>query len=51
MSCMQIKEELEENFVSKVRASFVVDSITYLYRGGRCSAVAGLRGHRFESEA
>lgn len=37
---MQIKEELEENFVSKVRASFVVDSITYLYRGGRCSAVA-----------
>ena len=40
MSCMQFKEELEENFVSKVRASFVVDSITYLYRGGRCSAVA-----------
>lgn len=40
MSCMQIKEELEKNFVPKVRASFVVDSITYLYRGGRCSAVA-----------
>lgn len=24
----------------RVRASFVVDSITYLYRGGRCSAIA-----------
>lgn len=28
----------------KVRASFVVDTLTYLYRGGRCSGVAALAG-------
>jgi len=27
---------------SKVRASFVVDTLTYLHRGGRCSGVAAL---------
>ena len=27
-----------------VRASFVVDTLTYLYRGGRCNAVAALVG-------
>ena len=27
-----------------VRASFVVDTLTYLYRGGRCSAVAAMAG-------
>ncbi|MDO5291564.1 MAG: DegV family protein [bacterium] len=27
-----------------VRASFVVDTLTYLYRGGRCSSVAALAG-------
>ncbi len=27
-----------------VRASFVVDTLTYLYRGGRCSGVAALAG-------
>ncbi|MDF2541197.1 MAG: hypothetical protein K0S47_915 [Herbinix sp.] len=26
----------------KVRASFVIDTLTYLYRGGRCSAVTAL---------
>lgn len=35
----EIKEELDQ-FTPLVRASFVVDTITYLYRGGRCSAVA-----------
>lgn len=35
----EIKEELDQ-FTPHVRASFVVDTITYLYRGGRCSAVA-----------
>ncbi len=40
MTVHEIKKELEENFVSKVRASFVVDSTTYLYRGGRCSAIS-----------
>lgn len=28
----------------KVRASFVVDSLTFLHRGGRCSSVAALAG-------
>ena len=28
----------------RVRASFVVDTLTYLYRGGRCSGVAALAG-------
>jgi len=28
----------------KVRASFVVDTLTYLHRGGRCSGVAALAG-------
>lgn len=30
---------------SKVRASFVVDSLTFLHRGGRCSGVAALAGN------
>lgn len=29
----------------KVRASFVVDTLTYLHRGGRCSAVTALIGN------
>ena len=33
-------EALKEN----VRASFVVDTLTYLHRGGRCSSVAALAG-------
>jgi len=28
----------------KVRASFVVDTLTYLYRGGRCSGLAAFFG-------
>ena len=28
----------------KVRASFVVDPLTYLYRGGRCNAVSAMAG-------
>lgn len=28
----------------KVRASFVVDTLTYLYRGGRCNATAAMAG-------
>ncbi len=31
-----------ERIVGSVRASFVVDTLTYLHRGGRCSAVAAL---------
>ena len=29
---------------SKVKASFVVDTLTYLHRGGRCSGVAAIAG-------
>lgn len=39
LGALEIKEELDK-FTPLVRASFVVDTITYLYRGGRCSAVA-----------
>ena len=30
--------------IPRVRASFVVDTLTFLYRGGRCSAVAAMAG-------
>lgn len=33
-----------EDLKGKVRASFVVDSLTYLHRGGRCSSVAAIAG-------
>lgn len=33
-----------EELKSLVRASFVVDTLTYLYRGGRCSGLAALAG-------
>lgn len=33
-----------ETLKPRVRASFVVDTLTYLYRGGRCNAVAALVG-------
>ncbi|MBQ2705868.1 MAG: DegV family protein [Agathobacter sp.] len=37
---VQTIEDLKE----KVNASFVVDTLTYLHRGGRCSSVAALAG-------
>ncbi|MBR4671526.1 MAG: DegV family protein [Butyrivibrio sp.] len=40
--------EIEEYILalrSKVRASFVIDTLTYLYRGGRCSGLAALVGN------
>ena len=33
-----------EDISPRVRASFVVDTLTYLHRGGRCSGVAALAG-------
>lgn len=33
-----------EVLIPKVRASFVVDTLIYLYRGGRCNAVSALVG-------
>ena len=42
-SANQIAQKMEE-LKPLVRASFVVDTLTYLHRGGRCSAVAALAG-------
>ena len=39
----EIVEEMEQ-MIPKVRSSFVVDTLTYLHRGGRCSGVAALAG-------
>ena len=36
--------ECMEVLKPKVRASFVVDTLTYLYRGGRCSGLAAMAG-------
>lgn len=33
-----------QNMQDRVRASFVVDTLTYLHRGGRCSGLAALAG-------
>lgn len=41
------REETVKQILSlqnQVRASFVVDTLTYLHRGGRCSAVAAMAG-------
>ena len=43
MSAAQIVAEIEK-IRPLVRASFVVDTLTYLHRGGRCSGVAALLG-------
>ena len=40
----QIKEQIEE-LKPRVRASFVVDTLTYLHRGGRCTGLAALAGN------
>lgn len=34
-----------ESMANRVHVSFVVDTLTYLYRGGRCSGVAALAGN------
>ena len=40
---VDIAERMEE-LIPKVRASFVVDTLVYLHRGGRCSAASALIG-------
>lgn len=43
----RVREEIVdfiENLKPRVRSSFVVDTLTYLHRGGRCSSVAALAG-------
>lgn len=39
----EIADQIEE-IKPKVRSSFVVDTLTYLYRGGRCSGLAAMAG-------
>ena len=41
LSAKEIYEKIEE-IKPKVRASFVIDTLEFLYKGGRCSAVAAL---------
>ena len=41
LNAEEIVEKLR-NMTSKLEASFVIDKLTYLYKGGRCSAVAAL---------
>lgn len=43
LGAAQIVENIKK-MQPKVRASFVVDTLTYLHRGGRCSSVAALAG-------
>lgn len=38
----EIKAYLEKEVIPKVEASFVIDTLTYLHKGGRCSSVAAL---------
>jgi DegV family protein with EDD domain len=42
-SLEQIKEEIEAT-IPKVRTSFVIDTLDYLYKGGRCSAMESIIG-------
>lgn len=37
-------EKTVNRLIPEVRSSFVVDTLTYLYRGGRCSGLASLAG-------
>lgn len=42
-SAAEITASIQE-IIPRVRASFVVDTLVYLWRGGRCNAVAALAG-------
>ncbi|MBR6478174.1 MAG: DegV family protein, partial [Lachnospiraceae bacterium] len=42
-SAKEVVDEIRE-LIPRVRASFVVDTLVYLYRGGRCSGTAALIG-------
>lgn len=41
--CIEIVETIEE-LKKKVKSSFVVDTLTYLHRGGRCNSIAAIAG-------
>lgn len=42
LNAAEIKRRLDEEIVPKVEASFVLDRLDYMVKGGRCSAVAAL---------
>jgi len=44
VSLRELEEEMKQ-YRERVRASFIVDTLTYLQRGGRCSAVTALLGN------
>lgn len=46
MEATQIYQEVNE-LRSKVHASFIIDNLTYLYEGGRCSALSALGANLF----
>lgn len=43
LSRLEIVERIEA-LIDKVRASFVIDTLVYLYRGGRCNSLAAIFG-------
>lgn len=42
MSAKEIAEKISNEIVPKVRVSFVIDTLEFLWKGGRCSGVAAL---------
>ncbi|MDF2588425.1 MAG: hypothetical protein K0S41_2266 [Anaerocolumna sp.] len=44
-SAEYIVDYIRNHMLEKVKASFVIDTLTYLHRGGRCSSVAALFGN------
>lgn len=44
----EIVDYIRNSMQDRVRASFVVDTLTYLHRGGRCSSVAALFGNALQ---
>ncbi len=44
ISLRELEDEMKK-YRERVRASFIVDTLTYLQRGGRCSAVTALMGN------
>ena len=47
-SAKDIVNYIVNTMQDRVRASFIVDALTYLYRGGRCSSVTALIGNTFQ---
>jgi len=43
LTALQIEERIQQS-VSNVRSSFVIDTMEYLYKGGRCTALQAIAG-------